>query len=180
MLMLFALNMADRTFGPILPLFIEQLGTPQSRLVAVSGAIISGAAFAEALSAWASGKLAARISLRRLITGRLILSVIALTPMVFVSSTEQFSVLRVFLALLTGGTLTLALSAASHVIPQERRGTGFALLSSTSMLGGATGPLVAGTIAGFSIRGVFVFNALVYLLMIGFVYRNLSAVYDRA
>ena len=76
------------------------------------------------------------------------------------------------LALLAGGTLTLALSAAHHVIPSEHRGAGFALLSGTSMLGGAAGPILAGAIAGISIRGVFVANSLVYLLMIGFVYRN--------
>ena len=171
---LFFVNMADRTFPPIIPLFLEQLGTPASRLAAVSGFLISGAAFAEAFSAWMSGKLASRITLRRLIMGRLILSIVVLVPMVFVHSTEQFSILRVLLALLAGGTLTLALTAASHVIPGEHRGAGFGLLSGTSMLGGATGPLIAGAMAGFSIRSIFVFNAVVYLLMTGFVYRNVK------
>jgi MFS family permease len=76
------------------------------------------------------------------------------------------------LAVLAGGTLTLALSAAHHVIPNEHRGAGFAVLSGTSMLGGAAGPILAGTIAGVSIRGVFIANAVVYGLMIGFVYKN--------
>lgn len=172
MLILFFINMADRTFGPIIPLFLEELGTPRVRLEAVSGALISAAAFGEAFSAWLSGKLASRVTLRRLILVRLAFSILVLMPMVFVHSTENFSVLRVLLALLAGGTLTLALTAASHVIPGEHRGTGFALLSGTSMLGGATGPLIAGGLAAFSIRSIFVFNAVVYFLMIGFVYRN--------
>ena len=88
------------------------------------------------------------------------------------SSTAQFSVLRVLLALLAGGMLTLTVTAASDVIPEEYRGTGFALLQSTSMLGGAAGPLVAGGLAGWSIRSVFVFNAVVYGLMLAFVQRN--------
>ena len=138
----------------------------------VAGVLISASAFGEALSAWLSGKLASRVSLRRLITGRLVLSILVLVPMVFVHSTQQFSILRVLLALLAGGTLTLALSAAHHVIPVEYRGTGFATLSGTSMLGGAAGPIISGAIAGFSIRSIFVFNSVVYLLMIGFVYRN--------
>ena len=58
------------------------------------------------------------------------------------------------------------------MIPEEYRGTGFALLQSTSMLGGAAGPLVAGGLSASSIRSVFVFNAIVYALMVGFVYRN--------
>jgi len=40
------------------------------------------------------------------------------------------------------------------------------------MLGGAAGPIIAGAIAGLSIRSIFVFNSVVYLLMIGFVYRS--------
>src|SRR6516162_11449464 len=172
LMILFFVNMADRTFGPIIPLFLEELGTPRAGLEMVSGFVISAAAFGEAFSAWLSGKLASRISLRRLIIGRLILSILVLVPMVFVHSTAQFSFLRVLLALLAGGTLTLALSAAHHVIPREYRGTGFAMLSGTSMLGGAAGPIIAGAIAGLSIRSIFVFNSVVYLLMIGFVYRS--------
>src|SRR5436309_871768 len=172
LMILFFVNMADRTFGPIIPLFLEELGTPRAGLEMVAGALISVAAFGEAFSAWLSGKLASRVSLRRLITGRLVLSILVLLPMVFVHSTEQFSILRVLLALLAGGTLTLALSAAHHVIPGEHRGTGFALLSGTSTFGGAAGPIISGAIAGFNIRSIFIVNSVIYLLMIGFVHRN--------
>src|SRR3989449_7287567 len=174
LMILFFVNMANRTFGPIIPLFLEELGTPRTGLEMVAGALISVAAFGEAFSAWLSGKLASRVSLRRLIKGRLVLSILVLLPMVFVHSTEQFSILRVLLALLAGGTLTLALSAAHHVIPGEHRGTGFAILSSTSMLGGAVGPLISGSLAAISIRSIFVFNSVVYLLMMGFVHRNVK------
>src|SRR5881397_1710643 len=172
LMILFFVNMADRTFGPIIPLFLEELGTPRAGLEMVAGTLISVAAFGEAFSAWLSGKLASRVSLRRLITGRLVLSILVLLPMVFVHSTEQFSILRVLLALLAGGTLTLALSAAHHVIPGEHRGTGFALLSGTSTFGGAVGPIISGAIAGFNIRSIFIVNSVIYLLMLGFVHRN--------
>jgi MFS transporter, DHA1 family, multidrug resistance protein len=174
LLILFFVNMADRTFGPIIPLFLEELGTPASRLAIVAGSLISAAAFAEAFSAWLSGRLATRFSLRRLIIGRLVFSILVLLPMVFVRSTEQFSALRVGLALLAGGTLTLALSAAHRVIPEDRRGSGFGLLSSVSMFGTAVGPLLAGAIAGISLRSIFVFNSAVYLMMIVFVARNVT------
>ena len=169
LLVLFFVNMADRTFGLTVPLFLEELGTTAAW---VAGAVISTATFGESLSAWISGKLASRVSLRRLITARLAGSIVVLIPMVYAYSAAQFTVLRVFLALLAGGTLTLTVSAASDVIPDEYRGTGYALLQSTSMLGGAAGPLVAGALAGWSIRSVFVFNAAVYALMVGFVLRN--------
>ena len=173
-LVLFFVNMADRTFGPIIPLFLEELGTPRGRLEMVSGIVISAAAFGEAFSAWISGRLASRVTLRRLIIARLVLSVAVLLPMTLVHSTTEFSILRIALALLAGGTLTLALSTAHHVIPGQHRGTGFAMLSGTSMLGGAAGPIISGTLAGLSIRSIFVFNSVVYLLMTGFVYRNVK------
>ena len=169
MLVLFAVNLADRTFGLTVPLFLEELGTTATW---VAGAVISVATFGEALSAWMSGKLATRITLRRLISVRLLLSIAVLVPMVYARSTASFSVLRVMLALLAGGTLTLTVTAASDVIPEEYRGTGFALLQSTGMLGGAAGPLVAGSLGGWSIRSVFLFNAIVYGLMVAFVHRN--------
>jgi MFS transporter, DHA1 family, multidrug resistance protein len=169
MMVLFFVNMADRTFGLTVPLFLEELGTTASW---VAGVVISLATFGEAAAAWMSGKLASRMSLRRLISVRLIVSIVVLIPMIYVHSTAQFSVLRVLLALLAGGMLTLTVTAASDVIPEEYRGTGFALLQSTSMLGGAAGPLVAGGLAGWSIRSVFLFNVIVYGLMVAFVRRN--------
>ena len=171
LMILFFVNMADRTFGPIIPV---PGGTGQSsrRSGDARGCLNFRSTFGEAFSAWLSGRLASKVTLRRLIIGRLILSIVVLIPMIGVGTVEQFSILRVMLAVLAGGTLTLALSAAHHVIPNEHRGTGYALLSGTSMLGGAAGPILAGAIAGFSIRGIFVANSLVYLLMIGFVYRN--------
>src|SRR5207249_9240064 len=89
LLILFFVNMADRTFGPIIPLFLEELGTPAARLAVVSGGVISAAALGEAFSAWVSGQLATRVSLRRLITGRLVFSILVLVPMIFVTSAEQ-------------------------------------------------------------------------------------------
>ncbi|HET9216012.1 MAG TPA: MFS transporter [Terriglobia bacterium] len=169
MLVLFFINMADRTFGLTVPLFLEELGTAAAW---VAGAVISLATFGEAASAWMSGKLASRVGALRLISVRLFASIAVLVPMIYVHSTLQFSILRVLLALLAGGMLTLTVASASDVIPEEYRGTGFALLQSTSMLGGAAGPLVAGGLAGWSIRSVFLFNAVVYALMVLFLRRN--------
>src|SRR5207247_3302242 len=52
LMILFFVNMADRTFGPIIPLFLEELGTPRAGLEMVAGTLISVAAFGEAFSAW--------------------------------------------------------------------------------------------------------------------------------
>src|SRR6516225_8330931 len=57
LMILFFVNMADRTFGPIIPLFLEELGSPRGGLEMVAGILISAAAFGEAFSSWMSGRL---------------------------------------------------------------------------------------------------------------------------
>ena len=59
--------MTQRTYAPVVPLFLEQLGTPSTRLVIVAGVLFSLAALGEAFSAWVSGRLASRISISRLL-----------------------------------------------------------------------------------------------------------------
>ena len=166
LILLFFIHMSVRTFNPIVPLFLEELGTAATRLAAISGLLISMAAFGEAFSAWLSGKLSNRVEFRKLIAIRLALGLLVLVPMVGVQSSGGFFVLRVVLALLSGGAMTLAFGAAGRVIPVEQRGTGFSILSSISLFGGAMGPIIAGALASVSIRTVFVFNIVIYATLI--------------
>lgn len=165
MLVLFSIQMTDRSYTPVIPLFLEQLGTPEARLATLAGAVFSGAALGESFSAWLSGRLAAGGRVRRLLLIRLALGIGILTPMALASTVTAFVLWRVTLAFVAGGILTLAYSAAAEVIPGEERGTGYSLLSSTLMLGGSCGPVVAGLISGISLRTVFLFNIAVYAIL---------------
>ena len=165
MLILFSIQMTQRTYAPVVPLFLEQLGTPSTRLVIVAGVLFSLAALGEAFSAWVSGRLASRISISRLLLVRIGLGVVLLTPMALAQSSPAFIFWRVTLAFLAGGILTLAYAAAGDVIPETQRGSGYSILSSTFMLGAATGPIVAGLLSGLGLRVVFFFNLAVYVLL---------------
>ena len=81
------------------------------------------------------------------------------------TSPAMFFLFRVALAFVAGGILTLGFAAAGPVIPDDERGSGYSLLSSTLMLGGSCGPIVAGLLAGLSLRAIFVFNICVYLIL---------------
>ncbi len=179
LVILFVVHMTHRTYAPIIPLFLEQLGTPAARLAAVAGAMFSMAAFGEALSSWLSGRLASRVPIERLILVRLSLGLAVLIPIALVGSSSMFFILRVTLALLAGGILTLAFTSAGHVIPPEHRGTGFSILSSVSLLGGSAGPIIAGALAALSIRAVFVFNIVVYVLLIAFMVTRITQIKGR-
>jgi DHA1 family tetracycline resistance protein-like MFS transporter len=164
MLILFSIQMADRSYTPVVPLFLEQLGTPAGRVATLAGALFSSAALGEAFAAWLSGRLASTMRVRRLLLIRLALGAGLLVPMAQAGSPNAFF-WRVALAFVAGGILTLAYTGAGAVIPGEERGSGYALLSSTLMLGGSAGPVVAGLLAGISLRAVFVFNIGVYAVL---------------
>lgn len=170
MLVLFAVQMTDRTYAPILPLFLEELGTPKARVAILSGALFSLAALAEAFSAWLSGRLSSRIAVPRLLIMRLAMGVAVLAPLALARTPMTFFGLRILLALVAGGILTLAFAAAGTAIPGERRGSGYGILSSALMFGGSVGPVVSGTLAVLSIRAVFVFNFLVYIALVAAVW----------
>jgi DHA1 family multidrug resistance protein-like MFS transporter len=162
LLILFAIQMTDRTYTPVIPLHLEALGAAPERLAALAGTVFSAAALGEAFSAWLSGRLASEGRARRLLLLRLALGAGILVPLMLAPSTTAFLFWRITLAFVAGGVLTLAFAAAGDVIPEDERGSGYSLLSSTLMLGGSCGPIVAGLIAGISIRAVFLFNIGVY------------------
>lgn len=178
MLILFSIQMTDRTYAPILPLFLEELGTPAARAALAAGTLFSLAALGEAFSAWLSGRLASRIAVPRLLTMRLGLGVLVLGPLALAQSPAVFFTLRVLLALVAGGILTLAFTAAGDAIPGEQRGAGYGILSSALMFGGSIGPVVSGVLANLNIRAVFVFNLAVYVLLVLVVWRRGEAASD--
>jgi MFS family permease len=91
----------------------------------------------------------------------------------FAASVMQMSALRVLLALLAGGTLTVAYTLASRVIPDGQRASAFGLLSSFAMMGGAIGPLLGGLSVLINIRTVFFFDGLIYAGLSWAVWRSL-------
>ncbi len=166
MILLFFANLVSRSFSTITPLFVEILSTTKQNLGFISGIIVSFSSFAEAISAFVFGHLAARILPRKLIVLSLTGGAIAILPMAFVQSEYQFLILRILSGLLSGGTLTLAFTTGEALLPSQSRVASYAILSSTALLGGALGPLLSGIIAATDIRVTFPVAAALYLFLI--------------
>jgi DHA1 family tetracycline resistance protein-like MFS transporter len=171
--LLFLVTTIDRSFSPVIPLLVSGYRSDPLEAARLSGIILSLAAFAESFAAWYSGKRMTRSDpkqflLSRLATGSLISVLIG-----FATSIMQLSGLRVLLALLAGGTLTVAYTLASRVIPENQRAAAFGLLSSFAMLGGAVGPLLGGFSVWINIRTVFFFDGLIYAALSWVVWRSL-------
>jgi len=68
MLVVFSVQFVDRSFGPVLPLFVEQTGVGAARVPIVAGMLFSTAAVAGALGHHFCSRLLARFSPRLVIT----------------------------------------------------------------------------------------------------------------
>ncbi len=158
MAVVFGLQFVDRSFGPILPLYVAELGTPASRVPIVAGVLFSIAAGAGAVGHHFCGRLLRRSTARRVIAvsaataaAGAAVYVVARGPWLLLGGTPVFG-------LAIGVATTAAYTAASSVMPGSARGAGFGLLTTASLAGLALSPIVSGILGATSIRSVFVLD----------------------
>jgi MFS family permease len=171
---IFGLQFVDRSFGPVLPLYVEQVGVTHGNVPIVSGALFSIMAFTGALGHHFCGKLlrvssgtASRpspIGSASRTTGYASRTVIAGGAAVAAAGAGLFGLsgnlwimaaASILLGLGIGAAMTASYSAAGAVIPPGAHGAGFGLLTSASLIGMASSPFIAGFVGGASIRIVF-------------------------
>ena len=155
MAVIFGLQFVDRSFGPVLPLWVEAVGVGRANVALVSGVLFSIMACTGALGHHVCGKLLRRYSTRAVIAaGAAVAAVGALLFGAF-GSVWMMSVASVLFGIGIGAAMTASYSAAGRVIPAGAHGTGFGVLTSASLVGMAISPFFAGLLGGASIRVVF-------------------------
>jgi MFS transporter, DHA1 family, multidrug resistance protein len=170
---LFTVNCIERGFGPVIPLYVLALGTSAAHAAKTSGLIISLGLLAEAVSASIMGNRLKTTTPRKLLLWRLGGGMLAVIPMGLVWSSSQLMALRLFLGLIAGGCMVVVYTLGSRIIPPETRGTSFSFLSSSALLGGACGPIIAGFLTHIDLRAVFFFNAFLFLGLFLLSWRNI-------
>jgi DHA1 family multidrug resistance protein-like MFS transporter len=163
---MFSVNFVERSFGPIIPLYVLRLGTSMENAAKVSGLIVSLGLLAEAVSATIMGNRLRKVPARRLLLWRLTGGFLACLPMGLVWATSQLMVLRLTLGLLAGGCMVVVYTLGSQIIPAETRATSFSFLSSAGLLGAALGPIVAGLLTHLNLRAVFFFNGILFFALL--------------
>lgn len=175
MVVVFGLQFVDRSFGPILPLYLEQLGTPLARVPLLAGVLFSIAAGTAALGNYVCSRLLDRTTPRSVIAGSAAAGAVgALLYAVAPDTTWVFAVTPVFGAAM-GVATTGAYTAAGGVIPAKARGASFGVLSTASLTGLAVSPIVSGFLGATSIRAVFLLDA-VALVFVGFLVSRLMVI----
>jgi MFS family permease len=175
MVVVFGLQMVDRSFGPILPLYVAELGTSAERVPLVAGIIFSAAAGAGAFGNQLCTRLLRSHPARRLITVAAGAGAAGALLMALAPTTGAMLAATPVLGLALGVATTTAYTAASGVIPSSVHGAGFGLLTTASLVGLALSPIVCGLIAATSIRAVFVLDVVIMVTIAVTVSRYMAA-----
>jgi len=155
----FALQFIDRSFGPILPLYVAELGAPLSRVPVLSGVVFSLVAGAAALGHHACGRLLARWPPDKVIVGASAAGAVAVLAVGLTPNVAGLVVMAGVFGLGLGVAMTGVYTVAGTVIPPGARGVGFGVLTTASLSGLALSPIMSGVLGATSIRAVFLLDA---------------------
>ena len=165
MVAVFALQFVDRSFGPALPLYVEEIGVTRANAPALSGVLFSIIAAAGALGHHVCGRLLGQYTARRVISVGAITSATSVAMFGLSSTMWLLAVAALGFGVGLGAAMTAAFAAAGRLIPHGAHGTGFGLLSSASLAALAISPVAAGFMSAMSLRGVFLADAVALLLL---------------
>lgn len=172
---IFVIQFIDRSFGPILPLYVAENGWAPDRIALVAGSIFSVSALTGAC-----GNLAAGPLMRRFPTPAIIALATASSGLCVAVFAARPALLWVFPAAAFFGAgiglgMTTAFATAGASFTAATRATGFALLTSASLAGMALSPVVSGFVGAVSIPAVFALDACVLAVLGAGVWAGLRA-----
>jgi len=176
---IFGFQFVDRSFGPVLPLYVGELGTPASRVAFVSGVLFSIVAGAGALGHHVCARLLQRRTASQLIAWACAGAAAGTALCVAAGGTPWLFAAMPLFGLAIGLGTTAAYTAAAAVIPANVRGTGFGLLTTASLVGLAVSPVVCGLLAASSRRAVFGVDV-VFLIVLAIAVHRLGGESERA
>ncbi|HEY7289822.1 MAG TPA: MFS transporter [Vicinamibacterales bacterium] len=173
MAVIFGLQFVDRSFGPVLPLFVEQQHLSVASVAVISGVLFSIMACTGALGHHICGRLMKKFAPRVVIAVGTAAAA-AGCGLLAAGSIWVMTIASAIFGIGIGAAMTAAYSAAGAVIPARAHGAGFGVLTSASLVGMASSPFIAGLLGGSGIRVVFVLDAALMLVIAAFVHRTMS------
>jgi MFS family permease len=156
MVLLFGLQLVDRSFGPVLPLHLGELGYSADEVPILAGVLFSVLAFTTALGNQLSSRLLRRYSPRAVIAWAVVAAAAALAVFTFSAAFGLLAGTLAVVGLCIGTAITTAYTAGGAVLPRDVHATGFGFLTSAALTGVAISPVLSGLLAARSIRAVFV------------------------
>lgn len=158
------LQLVDRSFTPILPLYVEKLGLPVGDVPWVSGVLFAVAAVSAAYGHHIATPLVERYPMHGLVAATALVTAAGLGLLVAVPSVWVFGLALAVSGVAIGVGMTAAYTLGGRLLPPDAHATGFGVMT-TAWLGGlAVSPIVAGFISGPALA--LVFDADIVLLLV--------------
>jgi MFS family permease len=156
---IFGLQLAERSLGPVLLLHVEALGYARAALLV--GVMFSLLSVAGALGHQIAASALARAPARRVIATAIVAAALGLA--VFTVSSAAWALMGGILAVGVGVgvAMTAAFTAAGASIPRHVHSTSFGFLTGASLTGTAVGPVLGGLVAARSITAVFALGVVI-------------------
>jgi DHA1 family multidrug resistance protein-like MFS transporter len=179
MVVIFSLQIVDRSFGPVLPLYLGQRGFSAAEVPILAGTLFSMLALAGAVGHHVAARLLKSMTPRVIIAATSVAGAAALLAFALASSSWVLIAAIAVAGLGIGVSMTTAFTAAGSVIPREAHGTAFGFLTSASLAGVAVSPVLSGLVGARSIRVVFAVG-IGALIALAIVVRNVMVERDLA
>jgi MFS transporter, DHA1 family, multidrug resistance protein len=161
MLVIFGVQFVDRSFGPILPLFVADIGGSNGRTALISGLLFSIFAASAAFGNNVCAKLLRTHTPRAVIATACAIGAVSVAGYLVTESAWWLVIPTSLYGLAAGVATTAAYTAASSVIPAGAVGAGFGLLTTASLTGLALSPVINGLLGSASFRAVFAVDAVI-------------------
>jgi MFS family permease len=171
---IFLLQLVDRSFGPVLPLYLGEVGVPDSRVAFLTGVIFTVAAGAAALGNQTSGWLLGLWQAGRLVAWCAVVAAVCAVVFAAGGAVGVLLAASAVLGAAMGVATTAVYTEIGHRVPAELRSTAFGYLQTAYLIGLAVSPVVAGLIGARSMRAVFVADAVGLACVAALVYSRLD------
>jgi MFS family permease len=166
MLVIFALQLVDRSFGPVLLLHVTQLGYTAGRATLLVGVLFSALALSAVVGHQLAAVLLRRTTARAVIVAALLTAAGSLVLFMLVESAVIMLVAIAAFGVASGTALTTTFTAAGSVVPRHAHGVGFGFLTGAGLIGSAISPALSGLLAARSINAVFLTGAVVLTTLV--------------
>ena len=144
----FVIQFSAQSIGPILALYVRDLGQTEN-LLFVSGLIVSSMGFSSMMSAGILGKLGDKVGNQRLLVAAQIYSVIIYLLCAHATSPLQLGLYRFLFGLGTGALIPGVNALLSKMTPKSGISRIFAFNQVFFYLGGVIGPMAGSAVAGY-------------------------------
>ena len=170
----FCLQLVDRSFGPILPLYLREAGAGTAVIPFLAGLIFTTTAGAAAIGNQIAGWLLRRWQPSLLVPAASALAGIGTFVFGAGAPTGVLIVTAAVMGLGLGVATTAVYTAATHAVAPSARTVAFGYLSTAYLAGLAVSPMLAGLVGSLNVRAVFLVDAIGLGLLAWIVQKRMS------